>query len=153
MWIINWNLNDVKRVVFGKKKQLKCTKCERETTFYEANAEDRVAAYVVLELYKRTKRVMQCGDCLGVCDFYDVFPEERESEAKHKEELKLKEAEAKAAELEKRKADEEKEAKRLEAERARQEQLENERRAQERERKAKAVDDELSALKKKLGKE
>lgn len=153
MWIINWNLNDVKRVVFGKKKQAVCSKCEKETTWYEATAEDKVAVYAVLELYKRKKRVMQCGECLGCCDYFDFFPEEKAQEEKRKEEMKRKEEEAKAQETERRKTEAEQEAKRLAAERALQEELENKRRAEERVQKEKAVDDELSALKKKLGKE
>ncbi len=152
MWIVNWSLNDVKRVTFGKKKLLKCLKCEKEATFYEATVEDKVAAYVILELFKRTKRVMQCGECLAVADYYEIFPEEKEHEAQQKEEIKRKEAEAKAAEELKRKVEQETQAKRLEEERLRQEALEQKKRAEAKVLKEKEVDDELAKLKKKMGK-
>jgi len=153
MWLFHWNLNNIKRVFAGKRRELTCQNCGKKATFHEATAEDRVAAYVVIELWKRTKRVMQCGECLAVCDYYEMFPEEKAQEAQFLEEQKRKQLEAKAAEEEKRKLEEQKELKKQEDERLRLADIEAKRRAAERVQKEKVVDDELAALKKQLGKE
>lgn len=153
VWMFNWNLNNVKRVFGGKKLKLTCLACNKKATFYEATLEDRVAAYFVLELYKRTKRVMQCGECLGVTDYYEMFPDEKAHEAQHREETKRKEAEARSAEDLKRKTEQELEAKRREEERLKQEAAELKKRAEAKVAKDKEVDDELAQLKKKLGKD
>lgn len=142
MFFLFTTSNELKRVMFGKKKKFPCTNCAKETTFYEANVRDDVKAFGVVELWKKTKRVMQCGECLMVGDFYQFFPDEKTREEKAQEQQKRKEAEAAQ---EATRAAEEEQRKQQEAERLKREE---QRRATE----AK-VDDELSKLKKSLGKE
>ncbi len=100
---------------------------------------------MVLDLWKRSKRVMQCGECLGVCDCYSVYPEDKLAE----------EEAARQAELERKKREQEEAQKRQEAEakeRARQQEEARKKYESEKARKDQEVDDELAQMKKKLGK-
>jgi Fe-S-cluster-containing hydrogenase component 2 len=142
MVILFWSTNnELKRVPGGKKLNLKCLRCNQQANFYECLVDESLKAYWVVELWKKSKRVLQCGECLGVCDYYQVFPDEKalaeQAEAAQKQ--KLQEAEAK---------------RKQEAEQVQQHQheLESQKREEERKRKELEVEDELQQLKRKLGK-
>lgn len=152
--MIVWQTDkQLKRVLLGKKVELLCSACSRKTKFYESEIEENFKVYFVVELWKRTKRVLQCGDCLAVCDYYEIFPDEKMAEEKAEAERKLKAAEAEAK---KKQHEVEQEQKRRQAQ---QEQAEREmkeellRREKERDRKAAEVNDELAKLKKQMGKD
>ncbi|MBP6595327.1 MAG: hypothetical protein KA255_20045, partial [Candidatus Obscuribacter sp.] len=71
--------SELKRVPNGKKQNFECGKCKKRTTFYESSMDDSLKAFLVVELYKRSKRVMQCGECLSACDYYSLFPLEKQA--------------------------------------------------------------------------
>lgn len=141
-----WSVGrQLKRVPKGKKQTLKCGSCKQEASFYESTVDDSFKAFMVLDLWKRSKRVMQCGECLGVCDYYSVYPEEKIAE----------EEAARQAELERKKREQEEAQKRQEAEakeHARQQEEARQKYESEKARKDQEVDDELAQMKKKLGK-
>lgn len=137
--------SELKRVPNGKKQAFECGNCKKQTTFYESNMDDSLKAFLVVELYKRTKRVMQCGECLSACDYYSLFPLEKQAE----------EEAARKAEAERKQRQEEQARQRQEAEaRERARQAEETRKKYEAEKAQMdmAVDDELEQLKKKMGK-
>ena len=143
--MIFWSAgNQLTRVPKGRKQQFQCGRCHQLATFYECESDDSVKAFFVVELWKRSKRVMQCGECLGVCDYYTLFPDEKKAdeEAAIKAEAERKAREQKAAAEDQAKA---------EKELARQEEIANKAREAERARKDKQLDDELEKLKKKMG--
>jgi hypothetical protein len=131
----------LQRVSGGKKISFNCGGCKKETTFYECQVDDTFKAYFVVELWKRTTRAMQCGECLGVYDYYEVFPLEKRNPEQEGAELKRKADEAEA----KRKVAAEQEQKMKQ-------EAEQKRREQERRRIELEVEDELAKLKRKLGK-
>lgn len=144
--MIVWSCGkELKRTFGGRKQTLNCSNCKKATTFYEAIVDDSFKIYFVVELWKKTKRVMQCGECLYVSDFYEVYPEEKQKEEEARAKL----------EADRLKAENEAKQKALE-EQARQEAVARKaREAAEKEAKQKMdqqVDDELEALKRKLGK-
>lgn len=142
MFFLFTTSNELKRVMFGKKKKFHCTKCDRETMFYECTIQDDVKAFGVLDVWKKSKRVMQCGECLMVGDFYQFFPDEKVREQQVAEEQKNREMEA--AQAAERAAEEE---------RRKQEEAERLRREERRRATEAKVDDELANLKKSLGKD
>ncbi|MBP6350090.1 MAG: hypothetical protein KA392_11170 [Candidatus Obscuribacter sp.] len=137
--------SELKRVPNGKKQNFECGKCKKRTTFYESSMDDSLKAFLVVELYKRSKRVMQCGECLSACDYYSLFPLEKQAE----------EEAARKAEAERRQRQEEEARQRQEAEakeRARQAEETRKKYEAEKAQMDMAVDDELEQLKKKMGK-
>lgn len=144
--MIVWSFGgELKRVPNGKRVNLKCQTCKKQSTFHEGMVDDTLKVYFVVELYKKSKRVMQCGECLGVCDYYQMFPNEKKNdhEAAEKAQREMKERQH-AEELKQK----EKEA----AERKKQEEIDRKRREEEQKRKDKDIDNELENLKKRLGK-
>jgi hypothetical protein len=141
-----WSVGrQLKRVPKGKKQTLRCGNCKQEASFYESTVDDSFKAFMVLDLWKRSKRVMQCGECLAVCDYYSLYPEEKLAE----------EEAARAAEEARRKREQEETQKRQEAEAkesARQQEESRKKYEAEKVRKDQEVDDELAQMKKKLGK-
>lgn len=133
--------NKLNRVPGGKKIPLNCGLCKQKSTFYECTVDDNFSIYHFLELWKRTKRVMQCGECLAVSDYYEVFPLEKAQEERAAAATKVKELEESAR-------------KNMEAEKERQRQqdLAQKKRAEEQRLKQIEVDNDLKELKKKLGK-
>jgi hypothetical protein len=131
----------LQRVAGGKRIPFNCGSCKKQTTFYECQVDDTFKAYFVVELWKRTSRAMQCGECLGVYDYYEVFPQEKAT------------AEQAGAEI-KRKADEAEAKRKFAAEQDQnlKHEAEQKRREQERRRNELEVEDELAKLKRKLGK-
>jgi Na+-translocating ferredoxin:NAD+ oxidoreductase RnfC subunit len=140
--LIFWSTKkELTRVPGGKRPRLKCLNCSQEATFYECLVDENLKAYFVVEIWKTSKRVMQCGECLGVCDYYQVFPDEKAREEAAATAQKQEQAEAEA----KRKQEQEE---------ARKRQEETARKKYEEEQKLKdeALNDELQQLKRKLGK-
>lgn len=137
-----WNVkNELTRVPKGQKIKLVCGKCNQKAMFHECSVDNEVQLYFLVKLFKQTKRVMQCGECLAVCNYYDIFPENPEATEKAEAERKQHEAEA---ELKKQQE--------AELQRKRQLEAEAKKREEERLRKESQVDDELAELKRKLGK-
>ncbi|MBX9667775.1 MAG: hypothetical protein K2X93_09165, partial [Candidatus Obscuribacterales bacterium] len=136
--------SQLNRILNGRKQKFKCGKCQQESMFYECEVDDSFKAFLVVEVWKRTKRVMQCGECLAICDYYSLYPEEKKAaeEKLAREDLERKEREQKVAA--EKQAEEEKE-------RARQAALDQKSRAAEAARKDKELDDELEKLKRKMG--
>jgi len=126
--------NELARTPNGKRLQLTCLKCNQKSKFYECKVDEGVKLYFLVDIWKRTRRVLQCGECLAVCDYYDVFPDERDDKAKKQ----AAEAELKS----KQEAD---------AQAKRQQEAEDKRRAEEKRRKDAQVEDELAELKRRMG--
>jgi hypothetical protein len=141
MWIFWSTSAQLNRVANGKRVLLDCNKCAQKTKFYECSVDEGLKAYMVLDVWKKTKRVMQCSECLQVCDYYAVFPQEKAAAEKAEVERK-----AKAVE------EERKQQQAAEQERLKQEQDYLQKKKEERARIDAQVDDELAQLKKKLGK-
>jgi len=141
-----WSVGrQLKRVAKGKKQTLLCGNCKQEASFYESTVDESFKAYLVLDLWKRSKRVMQCGECLGVCDYYSLYPEEKQAE----------EEAARKTEVERKQREQEEMQKRQEAEakeRARQQEESRKKYEADKARKDQEIDDELVQMKKKLGK-
>jgi|SRR5579883_815277 len=144
MIIFNWG-GELKRVPNGKRVNLLCLRCHKQSTFHEAVVDDKIQVFFVLDLYRKSKRVMQCGECLGVCQYYEMFPDEARAEEQALTQARNEMNERQIAEEAKRKEQEENE-------RRRQEEKERKLREQEKKRKDEELDAELEKLKKKLGK-
>lgn len=132
------------RVPNGRKVKLTCKNCGKESNWHECRIEDSIKVYAVVELWKNSKRVMQCGECLATCDYYEMFPGEKEEEEKQAAEKKQKELQHEQELEAKKKAEEE-------AERKRKEEIACKKREEEKKAKDAAIEDELEALKKSMG--
>lgn len=89
---------------------------------------------------------MQCGECLSVCDYYAIYPQEKQAE----------EDAARRADAERKQKEQEEAQKRQEAEakeRARQSEEWRKKYETEKAQKEMVVNDELERLKKELGKQ
>lgn len=135
--------HEVKRVPNGKRVRVTCGSCKKTAMFYECTIEKNFALYVVLELWKDTKRVMQCGECLAVCDYKEMFPDDDESAPKSSSGDTERDGEQK-----RKQAEEDARLKQAEQE---EHQRQAERDAVRKKNEAE-VDDELSKLKEKFGK-
>lgn len=132
---------ELKPVAGGKRATIECQNCKKKAVFCECTVDESVKAYFVVDLWKKTKRVLQCTECFSVCDFYDVFPEEKSREEKERAAQAQKEAEAEAR-------------RRAEAAEAlkRQEEMAHKKWEEEQKRNQAEVLDELAELKRKMGK-
>ncbi len=74
MWFYVNSKDELKRVPDGARIELTCGSCKKKATFYEAGISQKFSLYVVLPIWKKERHVMQCGECLAVCDYTDVFP-------------------------------------------------------------------------------
>jgi hypothetical protein len=138
MFFLQMN-NQLHRVAGGRRLTLLCSACGKKSTFYECQIDESLKAYFVVDLWKKTRKVLQCGECLAVCDYFDVFQDEMRSEEPAVAERKRKEAAEKAE----RKAEEERKLK---------EQAAHRRREEDQRRKETEIEDELARLKRKMGK-
>lgn len=149
IWQTNKKLN---RIPGGRKVELPCSGCLKAGMYYESELEENLKLYFVVDLWKRTKRILQCGACLSVCDYYEIFPQEKLAEEAAEAERKRKKEEQIAKER-REKAESEIRRQQAEAqERARVEHEENLRRMRAKAEREAAVDDELAKLKKQMGK-
>lgn len=141
-----WSVGSkLKRILNGKKEILLCGNCKQNATFYESTVDDSFKAYMVLELWKRSERVMQCGECLGACDYYAVYPAEKLAEEEAARQAALEKKQREQDELRKQQAAAAKEQ-------ARQQEAARQKYEADKARKDQEVDDELAQMKKKLGK-
>jgi DNA-binding transcriptional MerR regulator len=120
----------VKRVRDGESHRRKCPECGETCMFYEVTVDEKYTAYHVIKLWGSESTGFQCSECDEVMELDDT--EEPELTAKEKKALEKKQAlEAKERELRAAKA-----RRKVELDAQQQEQ---------------AIDDELAAMKKKLG--
>jgi hypothetical protein len=152
MWLF-WTTNQqLNRVKGGKTVQLACGNCKQTTPYYECVVDEGVKLYSVVEVWKSKKRIMQCRECFAVCDYYNIFPQEKIEAERKTAETKQQESQAKQqAEIEKQRqealrAQHQEELRRQEEMAARQKR-EAQRKAEEAQ-----VEDELTELKRQLGK-
>jgi hypothetical protein len=120
----------VKRVPDGRVDRRKCPECGKTTDFHEVVVTSKWTAYVVVKLWNSESTAFCCSACEAVMDLDDTEDPElsaKEIEKRLELEDKQQRIDAKAAELARRKA---------EAEAVRQDQ---------------DIDDELAAMKKRLG--
>ncbi len=124
------NATKVAEVPGGRVERRKCPHCGKTTRFREVLVTKKWSAYVVVKLWSSEATAFRCDACKEVVDLDDTGPPEltaKELEQQRKLEEKQKRVDAKAAELARKQA------------------------AAEAERQEKAIDDELAAMKKKLG--
>jgi hypothetical protein len=120
----------VKRVRGGREERRQCPECDATTTFREVTVHKEWTAYHVVKLWDSEKIAFQCDACDEVMDLDDT--EEPELSAGEKaQQAKLREKHDRIA------------AKKAELER-----LQRHKEAQDQDQ---AIDDELAAMKKKLG--
>ncbi len=74
------NSHELHRVEGGKEQRFECDKCKKKTMFQECRSDESLKANHVVELWSKQRRVMQCGECLGLCDYYEVYPDEKPDE-------------------------------------------------------------------------
>lgn len=148
IWQTNKRLN---RVPGGRKVELPCAGCLKAGMYYESELEENLKLYFLVEIWKKTKRILQCGACLSVCDYYEIFPAEKQA-AEAAEAARKKKKEEQAARERIQKAEEDLRRQRAaEQERARLEHEHNQRLMRAKAEKEAAVDDELAKLKKQMG--
>lgn len=119
-----------KRVKGGETHRRKCPECEKTAVFHECILKREYSAYIVLKLWESKSEAYECGECGEVMDLDDtedpeLTPKEKAAalaEAKRAEKEKVAALDAR---LDRQKADEA--------------------------RKEAEVDDELAAMKKRLG--
>ena len=124
----------IRRVRRGRSEKRKCPECGKTTTFHECTVESKLSVARVVNLWDSERTAFQCGGCDEVMELSDTLEPDlspRERARKDKEEREAREREA-------RELAAQRERKRAEREAARQ-------------AKEDAVDDELAALKKKMG--
>ena len=127
----------VSRVKDGRKETWRCPECDETCTFFECEVESKVHLYRLIDVWDSKRRVFRCSACDAL-----VQPPDDDASAENHEDAPD-EAQARAAEQ--RRA----EAAAIEREAARE--LRRAERRAESEAKSAKVDDELAALKKKLG--
>jgi hypothetical protein len=64
MWLIIGGGTETRRVEGGKRIQMRCSHCHQSATFYECRVKKSVSAFFFLELWDKTTKAMQCGECL-----------------------------------------------------------------------------------------
>ncbi len=131
----------IRRVKDGRRERRRCPECDADTTFIEVTVEKTYTAYVVVDLFDTESTAFCCSDCEEVMDFARTL----EPNLSPREKAKLAKAEAKA-EAERVEAEAKAEAERKQQREARAQRLKDQARAQE-----SALDDELSAMKARLG--
>lgn len=141
MWALFGRKKKIKPVRDGRRERRKCPLCGEDTTFIEVAIEKKYTAYVVVDLFNTESTGFQCGACDEVMDLGDTH----EPNLSEREKKKLAKATAKA--------DAERARKQAEAEKARKRQI---REAAEQARAEKAakesqLDDDLAAMKARMG--
>ncbi|MCR9164594.1 MAG: hypothetical protein ACE37F_13860 [Nannocystaceae bacterium] len=141
MWALFGRKKKIKPVRDGRRERRKCPLCGEDTTFIEVAIEKKYTAYVVVDLFNTESTGFQCGACDEVMDLGDTH----EPNLSERENKKLAKATAKA--------DAERARKQAEAEKARKRQI---REAAEQARAEKAakesqLDDDLAAMKARMG--
>lgn len=141
MWFFFGRKSKVRPAKDGRRERRTCPECDADTTFVEVTVEKTYTAYAVVDLFDTKSTAFACSECQEVMDFDRTL----EPQLSPREKAKLAKAEAKAeAERAKAQAKADAEQKRQRAARAKRQK--DEARAQEN-----ALDDELTAMKARLG--
>lgn len=141
MWFLFGRKSKVRPLKDGRRERRKCPDCDADTTFVEVKVEKKYTAYVVVDLFNTESTAFACSECQEVMDFDRTL----EPDLSPREKAKLAKAEAK---LEAQRAKAQAEA---EAERKRQREAQAKRRQEEARAQEDALDDELTAMKARLG--
>jgi len=127
MWFVFGRKKKTRAVKGGRRERRKCAECGADATFVEVKVEKTYTAYVAIKLFDTESTAFQCSECGEVMDLGEVEPTEAQKAAQAK-------AEAEAAEERRRSIAAH--AKRARAEAA---------------AKEADLDDELAAMKARLG--
>ena len=141
MWAVFGRKKKIKPVRDGRRERRKCPLCGADTTFIEVSIEKKFTAYVVVDLFNTESTGFQCEACDEVMDLEDTH----EPELSEREKKKLAKARAKAEAERERKLAEAEEARKREIRRAAEEA-----RAEKAEKESQ-LDDELAAMKARMG--
>lgn len=131
MWFVFGRKKKTRAVKGGRRERRKCPECGADATFFEVKVEKTYTAYVAIELFGTESTAFQCSECDEVMDLDPVEPTAAQKAAQAEAEAR---AEAKAAEERRRSI--EAHAKQARAEAA---------------AKEANLDDELAAMKARLG--
>jgi predicted RNA-binding Zn-ribbon protein involved in translation (DUF1610 family) len=130
MWLVFGRKKKIKPLEGGRRERRTCPECGANTTFIEVSVEKTYTAYVVVDLFDSESTAFQCKECGEVMDLERT----QEPELSAREKAKLAKAQAKAEAQ--RKKELEAAAKKARAEAVAKEE---------------ALDDELAAMKARLG--
>jgi uncharacterized CHY-type Zn-finger protein len=86
MWFIIGGGKETRRIEGGKRLNMRCENCQKLATFYECRVKKSVNAFFFVELWDKTVKAMQCGECLA------LFQEEEVSDAESNAERAKREA-------------------------------------------------------------
>jgi phosphoenolpyruvate synthase/pyruvate phosphate dikinase len=141
MWFVFGRKKKIKPLRDGRRERRKCPLCGEDTTFIEVAVEKKYTAYVVVDLFNTESTAFQCKACDEVMDLESTH----EPNLSEREKKKLAKAQAKAeAKRARQQAEEEAARKRQIKEAA--EQARAEKAAKENQ-----LDDELAAMKARMG--
>jgi hypothetical protein len=126
--------SSVKLVEDGEFEKRRCPKCDETTIFREVEVDNSITAYKLVELFEWVGKAFMCEACDEIMDLEDTLePESGRERAERRAEEAVAKREKEIAERE------------AAAEKARKEREQKEQEMKE------TVDDELAALKRKLG--
>lgn len=141
MWAVFGRKKKIKPVRDGRRERRKCPLCGEDTTFFEVTIEKKFTAYVVVDLFNTESTGFQCKACDEVMDLDDTH----EPNLSEREKKKLAKAQAKAEAERARKLAEAEEARKREIREAAEEAR------AEKAAKESQLDDELAAMKARMG--
>ncbi len=130
MWFVFGRKKKIRPLSGGRSRRRKCPKCGADTTFVEVEVETTYTAYIAIDLFDTESTAFQCRACDEVMALEDTNAPEltaKEKAAEEKARLKAREKRKKQLALEAKKARKEAQAK------------------------EDALDDELAAMKARLG--
>ncbi|MBV1860894.1 MAG: hypothetical protein KUG77_20935 [Nannocystaceae bacterium] len=141
MWLMFGRKSKTHPVKGGRRERRKCPDCDADTTFYEVSVKKTYTAYVVVDLLDTETTAFCCSECHEVMELERTL----QPNLSPREKAKLAKANAKA-EAERAKAEAKAEAERKKRRDAQARRHRAEVRAQE-----DALDDDLAAMKSRLG--
>ena len=141
MWFHFGRSSKIRPLEDGRRERRKCPDCDADTTFVEVKVEKKYTAYVVVDLFNTESTAFACSECQEVMDFDRTL----EPDLSPREKAKLAKAQAKQ-EAQRAKAQAKAEAEQKKRREAQAKRRQEEARAQEN-----ALDDELTAMKARLG--
>ncbi|MGH1344590.1 MAG: hypothetical protein ACRBN8_23730 [Nannocystales bacterium] len=141
MWFFFGRKSKVRPVKGGRRERRKCPDCGADTTFIEVKVEKTYTAYAVVDLFDTESTAFACSECSEVMSLDrtlepNLSPREKAKRAKAEAKAQAERAEAQA---------------KAEAERKKQREAQAKRRREEVRAQETALDDELSAMKARLG--
>ncbi len=141
MWLQLGRKSKVRPLEGGRRERRKCPDCDADTTFFEVKVKKKYTAFFVVDLFDTESTAFSCSECLEVMDLDRTL----EPNLSPREKAKLAKAEAKE-EAQRAKAKAKADAERKKKQEAQAKRRQDEARAQEN-----ALDDELTAMKARLG--